>query len=196
MSTQELILGSSSPYRAELLGRLRLPFRADPADIDETPLTKESPRALVERLALEKARAVAQRHPDALVIGSDQVALCRSTVLGKPGTEANAIEQLKNLSGQDVSFLTGLCLINTATSTVQSCVEETPVSFRTLSDEEIRAYVRAEQPLNCAGAFKSEGLGVGLFTSIGGRDPSALIGLPLIALCEMLRHEGRNPLLP
>ncbi|MDA1074970.1 MAG: Maf family protein [Proteobacteria bacterium] len=190
-----LILASSSVYRAQLMQRLRLPFETDPAAIDETRGTDEPAAALVERRAREKAAAVAPRHPAALVIGSDQVAVCGTDILGKPGTVAKAVEQLHKLAGRQVEFLTGLCLLNTASGRLQSCVETTPVEFRKLGEREIHAYVQAEQPLDCAGAFKSEGLGVALFKSIGGRDPSALIGLPLIALCEMLRAENCNPLL-
>lgn len=186
-----LVLASTSPYRAELLTRLGLPFTAIAPAVDEQVLPGESATDLVARLAIAKAQAVAHRVASpALVIGSDQVALCAGAILGKPGTRANAEAQLAQLSGREVLFLTGLCLLNTATSTSQVEVVETPVRFRALSSPQIRDYVRREMPLDCAGAFKSEGLGIALFESIGGDDPNALIGLPLIALCSMLLDQG------
>lgn len=185
-----LVLASSSPYRAELLGRLGLPFLTDSPDIDETPAPGEDPSALVGRLARAKAAAVAERQPDALVIGSDQVAVCAAQVLGKPGTAARARDQLATLSGNTVTFLTGLCLLDATSGTAQLEVVATPVRFRRLGSAEIADYVRRERPLDCAGAFKSEGLGIALFESIGGEDPTALIGLPLIALCRMLAGAG------
>lgn len=184
------MLASSSKYRAALLARLELPFEtADPA-VDETVQEDEPPEHLVRRLAQSKARAVAARFPQALVIGSDQVALCDGEILGKPGTELRAREQLARLSGKRVRFLTGLCLLNAAEGRSHLAVVETPVHFRELSEQEIADYVKREQPIDCAGAFKSEGLGIALFREIGGPDPNALIGLPLIELCAMLRSEG------
>lgn len=189
-----LVLASSSRYRAELLGRLGIEFTTARPDVDETPNSGEDAHALVGRLAEAKARAVAASHPDALIIGSDQVGVHKSgeneVILGKPHTVERACEQLAALSGQCVRFLTSLCLLNAATSTSQLQVIVTPVTFRTLTSTEIERYVALEQPLDCAGAFKSEGLGIALFESIGGDDPNALIGLPLIALCAMLRAEG------
>ena len=189
-----LVLASSSRYRAELLSRLGLEFTTARPDVDETPHAGEDAHALVGRLAEAKARAVALNHPDALVIGSDQVGVHRSgmneVILGKPHTAERACEQLAALSGQCVRFLTSLCLLNAATNSTQLQVIVTPVTFRTLTSSEIERYVAIEQPLDCAGAFKSEGLGIALFESIGGGDPNALIGLPLIALCAMLRAEG------
>ncbi|HEY5678956.1 MAG TPA: nucleoside triphosphate pyrophosphatase [Pseudomonadales bacterium] len=192
MST--IVLASSSKYRAALLARLQLPFEtADPA-IDEAVQKGEAPEDLVRRLAQAKAEAVAARFPRALVIGSDQVAVCDDHILGKPGTEARAREQLAKLSGRRVRFVTGLCLLNATQTRSQLAVVETPVHFRELSEREIADYVMREQPVDCAGAFKSEGLGIALFREIGGPDPNALIGLPLIELCVMLRSEGVNVL--
>ncbi len=186
----DLVLASSSKYRAALLARLQLPFEtADPA-IDEAPRNGEAPKDLVARLAKSKAEAVAARFPQALVIGSDQVAVCDEEILGKPGTAPRAREQLARLSGRRVRFLTGLCLLNAAQDRCQLTVVETPVQFRDLGEREIADYVTRENPVDCAGAFKSEGLGIALFREIGGLDPNALIGLPLIELCAMLRSEG------
>lgn len=185
-----LVLASSSVYRAQLLDKLGLPFeRVDPS-IDETPGALEAPGELVARLARGKALAVANAYPNAVVIGSDQVAVCGETMLGKPGTATRARAQLAELSGKEVVFLTSLCVFNTASSQMHQEVVSTPVTFRELSASEIADYVDRESPLDCAGAFKSEGLGIALFERIGGDDPNALIGLPLIALCSMLRAEG------
>ena len=186
----ELILASSSPYRAELLAKLGLPFTSHRPDIDESPQGQEAPDALVARLAEEKARAVASAHGSALIIGSDQVAVCEGEILGKPGTEARAREQLSQLSGNAVLFLTGLCLLDVARDRAQVAVVDTVVHFRNLTAKEIGNYVRREQPLDCAGAFKSEALGIALFDAIETIDPNALIGLPLIELCRMLRVAG------
>ena len=186
-----LVLASSSPFRRELLARLGLVFLSDSPDIDEQRTPGEAPEALVQRLALEKARAVAGRHPGALVIGSDQVAVLEDgTVLGKPGSEERARQQLRQASGRSVTFLTGLCLYNAATEGYQLCCEPFRVHFRELSADAIASYIRKEQPLNCAGSFKSEGLGITLFRRLEGDDPNALIGLPLIRLTDMLAAEG------
>ena len=186
-----LVLASSSPFRRDLLTRLGLLFLCDSPDIDETRHGGEAPEALVQRLALEKARAVATRHPGALIIGSDQVAvLANGTILGKPGSEARAIEQLQQASGSTVTFLTGLCLYNAGNDQHQLCCEPFRVHFRELGREAISAYIKKEQPLNCAGSFKSEGLGITLFRKLEGDDPNALIGLPLIRLTDMLAGEG------
>lgn len=187
---RELVLGSSSRYRAELLARLGVPFESRAPDIDESALPGEDAGELVVRLACEKAAAVAVHYPDALIIGSDQVAVCGTQVLGKPGTETGAQSQLAELSGKTVTFLTGLCLFDAAAAETQSALVTTPVRFRRLQTKEIADYVAREQPLDCAGAFKSEGLGIALFDAIGGEDPTALIGLPLISLCRMLRSAG------
>lgn len=185
-----LILASTSRYRAELLERLGVHFSAKAPNVDETPRPEESPRELVQRLSLAKSQAVAADSTNALVIGSDQLAVCDGHILGKPGTEEKAVAQLQSLAGKEVNFLTGLALTNTATGEHQLSLTVTPVSFRPLTQAQIVDYVRREQPLDCAGAFKSEGLGIALFTRIGGDDPSALIGLPLITLCSMLAAEG------
>ena len=186
----QLILASTSRYRAELLTRLGLPFTTRAPGVDETPRPGEAPEALVRRLSRSKAAAVAAAVPDSLVIGSDQLAVCDDQLLGKPGTEARAVEQLTLLSGRTVTFLTGLCLIDANSGREDTTVIPNRVRFRALSDRQITDYVRREQPLDCAGAFKSEGLGIALFEAIGGDDPNALVGLPLIALCSMLSRAG------
>jgi MAF protein len=185
-----LVLASGSPYRRELLHRLGLPFTVDAPDIDEAARIGESASALVVRLAETKARAVGARHARSLVIGSDQVALMGDTVLNKPGTAAAAIAQLQSLRGNHARFLTGLCLLNVATGRVHIALEECTVAFRSVSDVAIARYVERERPLNCAGAFKAEGLGIALFESIHTNDPTTLIGLPLIRLVTMLAAEG------
>jgi septum formation protein len=185
-----LILASTSPYRRELLARLQVPFEVAAPDTDESPLLGEEPAATAERLAAAKARAVADREPDALVIGSDQVAYLGETRFGKPGTRANAIAQLRTMSGHTVVFHTGLCLLNAATGRVHLRGIPTEVRFRELSDAEIAGYLNKEDALNCAGSARSEGLGIALLEYMRGDDPNALIGLPLIALAEMLRAEG------
>jgi MAF protein len=185
-----LILASSSSYRRELLARLRLPFACVSPDIDETPRPGETPRDLVLRLAVEKARAVARKHGGALVIGSDQAAVLGDSILGKPLTRERAIVQLSAMSGRSVEFLTGLCLLNAQSGQQQvDCVTYT-VHFAELARETIERYVDLEQPFNCAGSFKSEALGICLVSRFEGGDPTALIGLPLIRLTEMLRFLG------
>lgn len=186
----KLVLASTSAYRRTLLERLTIPFAVARPDTDETPLPGETPAATAERLAAEKARAVARDWPDALIIGSDQVAHMGNEVFGKPGTEARAIEQLQRMSGQTVIFHTALALLNTRSGHIQVEGVPTSVRFRTLGDDEIRRYVAKERPLDCAGSAKSEGLGIALLDALSGDDPTALIGLPLIALCRMLRAEG------
>ena len=188
--TPALLLASSSPFRRQLLDKLGLNFIHQSPDIDESRLAGESPVALVMRLAREKAAALADSHPDTLIIGSDQVAVIGDRVLGKPGTREKAIEQLSAASGQRVTFLTGLCLLNTATGRTQVACDPFHVQFRTLRPAQIERYVDAEQPLNCAGSFKSEGLGIVLFKALEGRDPNTLVGLPLILLTEFLAAEG------
>ncbi len=185
-----LLLASTSPYRRELLDRLGLEFATCSPETDETHNDGETPRDLVLRLSEAKARACAARGGPALVIGSDQVAVVGDTVLGKPGTIECACAQLAQLSGQRVTFLTGLCLYNSAQQRVQLDLVPFTVVFRTLSMQQIENYVQREQPLNCAGSFKSEGLGVALFERMEGDDPTALIGLPLIRLVSMLEAEG------
>ena len=186
----QLVLASTSPYRRTLLERLGLPFETAAPNADESPLENETPSAIVTRLAEAKARAVASQFTDALIIGSDQVAVLDKQILGKPGNHENAVRQLQAASGQRVDFLTGLCLLNTQT---QHChVEVVPFSvvFRPLSDAQIEQYLLKDKPYNCAGSFKSEGLGISLFEKMEGDDPNALIGLPLIALITMLAREG------
>lgn len=184
-----LILASGSRYRRELLERIGLSINIDPPNIDESALPGETPAALAERLSTEKAVAVAPRHSNSLIIASDQVADLNGQALGKPGTVEAARRQLRACSGQKVIFHTGLCLINTQTRRQHSCVEPFTVSFRELSDDEIRRYVEREPALDCAGSFKSEGLGITLFSALSGNDPNALVGLPLIRLIDFLLAE-------
>lgn len=185
-----IVLASTSPYRRELLGRLQLPFEVCAPDTDESPLPQESPVATAERLAAAKASAVASRFPDALIIGSDQVAYCGDQRFGKPGTRANAREQLGQLSGQEVVFHTGLCLLNSRSGRSHLRGVATRVRFRKLSDSEIERYLDKEDALNCAGSARSEALGISLLEWMRSDDPTALVGLPLIALTDMLRAEG------
>ena len=185
-----LVLASTSPFRRELLARLQIPFDTAAPATDESALPGESPAATAERLAEAKARAVAQRYPGALIIGSDQVAANGSERFGKPERRENAITQLRLMRGKEVVFHTGLCLLNTATGRAQVCCIDTHVGFRDLSDAEIESYLDKEDALNCAGSAKSEGLGISLLSYLRGDDPNALVGLPLIALCDMLRAEG------
>lgn len=185
-----LVLGSTSPFRRELLGRLGIAFETAAPNVDETRRPEESPQQLVLRLAEAKAKAAAQGFGQALVIGSDQVACTDGRILGKPGDRDNARAQLRNASGKRVSFYTGLCLYNSATGNSQLVCEPFHVHFRTLSDAQIERYLDREKPYNCAGSFKSEGLGIALFEKLEGDDPNALIGLPLIRLVAMLEQEG------
>lgn len=185
-----LVLASTSPFRRKLLEKLGLPFRCDDPAIDEAPQPNEAPAALVSRLSEAKARAVARQHPDALVIGSDQVACIGDDIVGKPGSHEVARRQLRKASGREVVFHTGLCLFNVATDRCQVAVEPFVVYFRELNDAQIDRYLVQDSPYNCAGSFKSEGYGITLFRRLQGRDPNALIGLPLIALVEMLGNEG------
>jgi septum formation protein len=184
-----LILASTSAYRRELLGRLRLPFDTVRSEVDETALPDEIPAALAWRLAAAKAAAVAARHPAAWVIGSDQVAELDGTALGKPGRRGAAIAQLRAMSGRTVQFHTAVCL-SRDDGTARMAADTTAVRFRTLAVDEIERYVDAEQPFDCAGSFKSEGLGISLFEAIETIDPTALIGLPLIATAQLLREAG------
>ena len=186
----KLVLASTSVYRRELLQRFGLPFDIARPDLDESPLPDETPWATAERLAVEKARAVAGQFDNALIIGSDQVAYIDGARFGKPGTVERAIAQLKSMSGRSVIFHTALAVLNTRTGHVQVDAVPTEVRFRTLSDEEIVRYVDKERPLDCAGSAKSEGLGITLLDALRGDDPNALVGLPLIALARMLRNEG------
>ena len=190
MINPQIVLASTSPFRRELLARLGLPFEiADPAT-DETALPGETPEATSLRLSEEKARAVTTHFPDALIIGSDQVACLDGRVFGKPGTHEKAVKQLQTMRGRTVNFYTGLCLLNARTGRARVRGVPTLVTFRNLSDSEIENYLYKEQPYNCAGSAKSEGLGIAIIARIEGEDPNALIGLPLIALCDLLREEN------
>lgn len=184
-----LVLASTSPFRRELLGRLGLPFETAAPEVDETRRGEESPQQLVVRLAEAKARAASDRFPGSVIIGSDQVACIDDRILGKPGNREKAIEQLRQASGRSVDFFTGLCVLE-ASGTANVVCEPFRVHFRTLSDTRIAHYVDREKPFNCAGSFKSEGLGIALFERLEGDDPNTLIGLPLIRLVDMLEAAG------
>ncbi len=185
-----IVLASTSPYRRMLLERLGLPYDVVSPDTNEAPNPDESPVETAERLAAAKAQAVASHRADALIIGSDQVAYMGAERFGKPGTVDNAIAQLKRMRGRSVIFHTGVALLNTATDSLQIRGVPTEVRFRALTDAEIERYVEREMPLDCAGAAKVESLGITLLEALSGDDPTALIGLPLIALSDMLRAEG------
>jgi septum formation protein len=185
-----LILGSTSPYRRELLERLRLPFEVQRPEVDETPLDGETPVALAQRLAMAKAQAVAQRFPQAIVIGSDQVADLHGKPLGKPGNHANAVKQLQRMRGQTVVFQTAVAVVCQATGFAQCELAQVKVVFRDFSDESLEHYLHTEQPYDCAGSAKSEGLGIVLLARIDNQDPTALVGLPLLLTCRLLRAAG------
>jgi MAF protein len=189
-----LLLASSSAYRKQLLEKLQLPFTCASPDIDESVRLDESPHDYVQRLAIEKAKALKDDYPHHLIIGSDQCAILEADgqqyVLGKPHTVENAIQQLSQASGQSVTFLTGLCVYNSASQQENSLVEPFIVHFRNLTLPQIERYIDQENPLDCAGSFKSEGLGIRLFSALEGRDPNSLIGLPLIALVDLLEQQG------
>ena len=185
-----LILASTSTYRSELLSRLRLPFKTAAPNVDETPLPGESAKQTSLRLSQTKAKAVAQLYPNSLIIGSDQVALLGDRLIGKPITHDNAVTQLHEVRSQTVTFYTALTLLNTKTNNIQTEVAVNHVHYRNLTDEQIENYLLKEQPYDCAGSTKSEGLGIALVSSMEGNDPNALIGLPLILLVEMLSREG------
>ena len=189
-----LILGSTSRYRRELLTRLRLPFEVEAPGVDETPRPGEAPAALAQRLALEKARAVAARHPQDVVIGSDQVADLAGEPVGKPGDHARAVAQLQRMSGQRVVFQTALAVVRQDTGFEAVDLAAVSVTFRTLSDAEIETYLRLDEPYDCAGSARSESLGVALLSAIDADDPTALVGLPLIRTCALLRAAGLDPL--
>lgn len=189
-SSRRIVLGSSSPYRRELLSRLKVGFTVDLPDVDETPRPGESPREIALRLALEKARSVAGKNPDAAVIGSDQVADLAGEPLGKPGTHERAVEQLRRMRGQVVVFHTAVAVVCKATGFEEVDLAPVRVTFRNLTDGEIEHYLRAEEPYDCAGSARSEGLGIALLESIENDDPSALVGLPLIRTARMLRAAG------
>ncbi len=188
--SRPLILGSTSRYRKELLSRLRIPFDTDSPQVDETPQPGEQPAALARRLALAKAREVARRHPSAVVIGSDQVADLHGEPLGKPGTHERAVAQLQRMRGETVVFQTALAVVCLESGFEQVDLAPVSVVFRPLSDAEIEHYLHAEQPYDCAGSAKSEGLGIALLERIDNDDPTALVGLPLIRTCRMIRAAG------
>ena len=196
MTTPPLILASTSPFRRQLLARLGLPFETANPAVDEALLPGEAPTAGALRLSEAKARAVVSRHPDALIIGSYQVACLDGHVFGKPGPYENAMRQLQTMRGRSVNFFTGLCLLNARSGKAHRRGVPTLVTFRDLTDDEIAGYLRQEQPYNCAGSAKSEGLGIALIARIDGEDPNALIGLPLIALCDLLRLEKVSVIRP
>lgn len=188
--TRQLVLASTSRYRAALLGRLGIPFVTFAPGVDEAALPGETPAQTAIRLAEAKARAAAPAHPDALIVGSDQVAACGLTPIGKPGGQAAAVAQLRLLSGKTVVFHTALALLDSASGECRIELVDVASTFRELSDAEIQAYLERERPYDCAGSVKSEGLGIALFEKIASDDPTALIGLPLIRLCALLRRAG------
>ncbi len=191
-----LILGSTSRYRRELLERLRLPFEVHAPDVDETPRPGERPAVLAQRLALAKAHAVSALHPDAVVIGSDQVADLDGAPIGKPGTHANAVAQLRSMRGRSVVFQTAVAVVRASTGHVGTALVPVTVRFRALTDAEIEHYLRTEQPYDCAGSAKCETLGIALLDAIESDDPTALVGLPLIRTSALLRAAGIDPLRP
>lgn len=193
---QELILASSSPYRSMLLKRLGLEFSVVSPDVDESREEEEPAHLMAARLSEDKAMAVADDHPQTLIIAADQVAVLDGEIIGKPGSHEKAVEQLRKASGRSMHFYSGLCLLNTITGERQTDVIDTEVHLKEISDELIEAYLLKEQPYDCAGACKVEGLGIALIDYVYSGDPTALIGLPLIRLCEMLRAEGIEPLQP
>lgn len=189
-TARRLILGSASRYRRELLQRLQIPFKVAAPEVDERPLPGETPRALAGRLALVKARAVALAFPDAVVIGADQVADLNGLPLGKPGTHQRAVTQLREMRGQTVVFQTAVAVVCQESGFEQSSLATVRVTFRNFTDDEIENYLRAEQPYDCAGSAKSEGLGIALLESIESDDPTALVGLPLMRTCKMIQAAG------
>lgn len=192
MSQPKLVLASSSPFRKMLLERLLVPFETINPDIDETPMIGETPLQLVKRLAVEKAQAVASDYPNSLIIGSDQVAMHGEEIVGKPHTHERAVSQLRSASGKAIKLFTGLALINSKTKAVQADVIPFTVYFKQLSEEVIENYLRKEEPYNCSGSVRAEGLGIALLKRFEGDDPNALIGLPLIRLISMLEKEHYN----
>ena len=190
ISNRKLILGSTSVYRRELLDRLRTPYSVESPQVDESALSGETPNALARRLALAKAHAVAQRFPDCVVIGADQVADLNGIALGKPGNHERAVAQLRQMRGKTVIFQTAVAVVCLHSGFAEQALAPVKVTFRDLTDDEIENYLRAEQPYDCAGSAKSEGLGITLLESIDNDDPTALVGLPLIRTSQMLRRAG------
>ncbi|ARU31636.1 septum formation inhibitor Maf [Sulfuriferula sp. AH1] len=194
-TSRTLVLASTSPYRRELLAKLQVNFEVAAPEVDETPLPDETPAAAALRLSALKAKAVADRFPNALIIGSDQVATLNGMHIGKPGTHDKAVAQLRLMRGQQIVFHTALSLYNSATGRLQSDIIPTTVQIRPLTDTQIEHYLRKDQPYNCAGSARSEALGIAIMEKMEGSDPNALIGLPLIALTQMLMHENWDVLL-
>ena len=194
-TSRTLVLASTSPYRRELLAKLQVAFEVAAPEVDETPLPAETPDAAALRLSALKAKAVAERFPNALIIGSDQVATLNGQHIGKPGNHDNAVAQLRLMRGQQIVFHTALSLYNTATGNLQSSIVPTTVQIRPLTDLQIEHYLRKDQPYNCAGSARSEALGIAIMEKMEGTDPNALIGLPLIALTHMLMQEDWDVLL-
>ncbi|WP_304164456.1 nucleoside triphosphate pyrophosphatase [Lonsdalea britannica] len=190
-----IVLASTSSYRRALLEKLTIPFQCASPNVDETPFPEEDASTLVRRLAMAKARSLADAYPNHLIIGSDQVCVLNGKITGKPHDRERAVTQLNQASGRHVTFYTGLALYNSQTAHMHSLVEPYEVHFRPLTNKEIDNYIEKERPFDCAGSFKCEGLGITLFERLSGRDPNTLIGLPLIALLDLLRQEGVNPLL-
>ena len=195
LAAKNILLASTSPYRRALLEKTTLPFTCAAPDIDESAYPGEVPESLVTRLAESKARALMNLYPTHLIIGSDQVCVLEGNITGKPHDFERAQRQLRAASGKTVTFYTGLSLLDASSGEAQTLCETFEVTFRELSDDEIRGYLNLEQPYDCAGSFKCEGLGISLFSKLSGRDPNTLIGLPLIALLDLLREKGVNPLL-
>ncbi|QMV14956.1 Maf family protein [Vibrio spartinae] len=193
MSHYQLVLASTSKYRRQLLEKITIPFLSVAPKCDETPLTDESPQALVQRLAQQKAQSCPQQQPS-LVIGSDQVCVVQGQIVGKPHTKEHATQQLMAQSGNKITFYTGLAVYNNVTGTTQCIVDQFHVHFRQLALRQIERYIEMEQPFDCAGSFKSEGLGIALFKRLEGDDPNALVGLPLIKLIDLLEAEGMTVL--
>ena len=194
-TSRTLVLASTSPYRRELLAKLQVDFEVAAPEVDETPLPDETPAAAALRLSALKAKAVADRFPNALIIGSDQVATLNGMHIGKPGTHDKAVAQLRLMRGQRIVFHTALSLYNSASDRMQSDIIPTTVQIRHLTDNQIEHYLRKDRPYNCAGSARSEALGIAIMEKMEGSDPNALIGLPLIALTQMLMHEGWDVLL-
>ncbi|AXW87656.1 septum formation inhibitor Maf [Lonsdalea britannica] len=190
-----IVLASTSPYRRALLEKLAIPFQYASPNVDEAPCPEEDAPTLVRRLAMSKARSLADAYPNHLIIGSDQVCVLNGKITGKPHDRDRAIAQLSQASSRHVTFYTGLALYNSQSAHMHSLVEPYEVHFRALTNKEINNYIEKERPFDCAGSFKCEGLGITLFERLSGRDPNTLIGLPLIALLDLLRQEGVNPLL-
>ena len=190
LKSPTIVLGSTSPFRKEILNKLNIQFETDKPEVDETPLANETAIELVERLAILKAKAVAYKWGNSLVIGSDQVALFNGQILGKPHTHENAVKQLSSFSGNKVTFLTGLALTDTESNKTLSLVEPFEVHFKQLTVNEIESYLKTEKPYNCAGSFKSEALGICLFEKLIGEDPNTLVGLPLIKLVDLFKQFG------